>query len=328
MPYERIVISSGHGLKVRGASGILDEVDEARAVVNRVTSELKKRGVEVTEYHDDVSDDQDENLNRIVDFHNSKIRDLDISVHFNAHHTTDDPKGTEVLYVTQEDLAAEVSNVICEAGGFKDRGPKYRDNLFFLNKTEMPAILIETCFVDSTADAELYTENFDEICRNIADILGGEYDGEEEIEPPEIESALFHAVGTVSHFGGPQDTGVSASEGLAFHYDLTEGNQHLFLPLQPEGTTGLARRLNPNIHYVACRWDYKLTPKEMLANSGEVALVRNVDTGDELVAFPADWGPNENTGRVADISPGLMYDLGLTTDDEVEVIYPYRDERA
>jgi hypothetical protein len=66
----------------------------------------------------------------------------------------------------------------------------------------------------------------------------------------------------------------------------------------------------------------------MLANSGEVALVRNVDTGDELVAFPADWGPNENTGRVADISPGLMYDLGLTTDDEVEVIYPYRDERA
>jgi len=326
MPYDRIVISSGHGLKVRGASGVLDEVDEARAVVDRVASELRKRNVEVEVFHDDISDDQSENLDRIVDFHNSKTRDLDVSVHFNAHHTTDDPMGTEVLYVTQEDLAAEVSDAICEAGGFKDRGAKYRDNLAFLNGTKMPSILIETCFVDSTADAELYTENFDEICRNIADILGGELD-EEEIEPPSSD-ALFHVVGTVSHFGGPQDTGVSSSEGLAFHYELPEDNQHLFLPLQPEGTTGLARRLNPHIHYVACRWDYDVTPKKMLAESGEVALVRNVDTGDELVAFPADWGPNENTGRVADISPGLMYDLGLTTDDEVEVIYPYRDERV
>ena len=31
-----IIISSGHGLKVRGASGILDEVDEARKVVETV----------------------------------------------------------------------------------------------------------------------------------------------------------------------------------------------------------------------------------------------------------------------------------------------------
>jgi hypothetical protein len=43
-----------------------------------------------------------------------------------------------------------------------------------------------------------------------------------------------------------------------------------------------------------------------------------------LTAFPADWGPHENTGRVADISPGLMDDLDLKTDDEVEVTFPYR----
>jgi len=42
-----------------------------------------------------------------------------------------------------------------------------------------------------------------------------------------------------------------------------------------------------------------------------------------MTAFPADWGPHENTGRVADISPGLMDDLGIQTDDEVEVIFPY-----
>ena len=53
-----------------------------------------------------------------------------------------------------------------------------------------------------------------------------------------------------------------------------------------------------------------------------MALVRNPVTGVALMAFPADWGPNESTGRVADISPGLLADLGLSTDDEVEVLYP------
>jgi hypothetical protein len=54
----------------------------------------------------------------------------------------------------------------------------------------------------------------------------------------------------------------------------------------------------------------------------EVALVQAGDVA--LTAFPADWGPHENTGRIADISPGLMADLGIETDDEVQVIFPYR----
>ena len=41
MTYGRIVISSGHGKYVRGACGILDEVDEARRVVDRVAAELR-----------------------------------------------------------------------------------------------------------------------------------------------------------------------------------------------------------------------------------------------------------------------------------------------
>ena len=57
----------------------------------------------------------------------------------------------------------------------------------------------------------------------------------------------------------------------------------------------------------------------------EVALVRALSTGIELTAFPADWGPNEKTGRVADLSPGLMLDLGIATADQVEVIFPYKD---
>jgi len=36
-------------------------------------------------------------------------------------------------------------------------------------------------------------------------------------------------------------------------------------------------------------------------------------------AKPVDWGPNLNTGRVADLSPGLAHFLHLGTDDVVEV---------
>jgi N-acetylmuramoyl-L-alanine amidase len=321
MSYERIVISSGHGKHVRGASGVLDEVNEARKVVEQVATELRNRGVEVKVFHDDTSKSQNENLNTIVNYHNKQTRDLDVSVHFNAYVETTKPMGVEVLYVTQNALAGQVSGAIAQAGGFLNRGAKKRTDLFFLNSTKMPSILIEVCFVDSEADADQYAVNFEGICDAIADVLGGADEGDEVTLPPQPGEAL-HVTGKVSQFGGPDDTGVSASEGLAFISKVDQA-PHLFLPSQPAGTTGLARRLNPYIHYVACRWDYAKTPKPSLLE--DVALVRALATGIEMKAFPADWGPHENTDRVADISPGLMDDLGIRTDDVVEVIFPYRD---
>lgn len=78
MAYNSIVISSGHGLYVRGACGIIDEVDEARTLTECLANDLRSRGVDVTTFHDDVSYSQNENLNRIVDFHNQHVRQLDI----------------------------------------------------------------------------------------------------------------------------------------------------------------------------------------------------------------------------------------------------------
>lgn len=182
MPYNKIVISSGHGLYVRGASGILDEVDEARKVVDKVASLLKERGVDVKVFHDNTSRSQNENLNTIVNYHNAQSRDLDISVHFNAYEQVSKPMGTEVLYVTQSTLASEMSAAIASVG-FINRGGKKRTDLFFLNNTAKPAILIEVCFVDSEADAEIYVEQFDAICTAIANFLSGE-EGEVTPEPP------------------------------------------------------------------------------------------------------------------------------------------------
>ena len=182
----KIVISSGHGKYIRGASGYLDEVDEARKVVDRVAEIWREEGVGVDVFHDNVSTSQNANLNAIVNYHNSRTRDYDVSVHFNAYQTTSKPMGTEVLYLTQQKLAADTSLAICQAGAFINRGAKKRTDLFFLNSTEMPAILIETCFVDSSTDAELYRQHFDSICVRIAEVVGKVSVDEE--PPPEPET--------------------------------------------------------------------------------------------------------------------------------------------
>jgi N-acetylmuramoyl-L-alanine amidase len=316
MTMPKIAISAGHGLYVRGASGILDEVDEARRVVSRVAALLEDGGIECKAYWDDISTTQNENLNRLTDWHNAQTRDLDISVHFNAYEQVSKPMGTEVLYVTQKKLAAKMSAAIADCG-FIDRGAKYRDDLFLLNNTDVPAILIETCFVDSEADSEIYRTHFDLICENICEVLGADTD----VTPPQPEAA-FHVIGKCSYFGGADDMGVSPSEGLAFISSIDQA-PHLFMPTQPAGTTGLARRLNPWTPYVAARWDYGSTPKPSLLQ--DMALVRATKTGIAIKCWPSDWGPNENTGRIADLSPSLMDALGIETDDEVEVIFPYRE---
>jgi N-acetylmuramoyl-L-alanine amidase len=142
-------------------------------VVERVADKLEERGVEVTVFHDNTSTTQSENLECIVAEHNAKVRDLDVSVHFNAYQPTDKKMGTEVLFVTQSALASEMSAAIASSMSLPDRGGKKRSDLYFLNNTAEPSILLEVAFVDSTADAAAYEANFDSVCEAIATVLGG-----------------------------------------------------------------------------------------------------------------------------------------------------------
>lgn len=322
-----VIISAGHGKYIRGARGNpvppqLDEVDEARRVCTRVGELLRAAGVGVDVYFDDVSRSQNENLHRIVDYHNggsplSAVRGLDVSVHLNCYDHT--AHGTECLYVTQADLADEMSTAIARATGLTDRGPKHRTDLYFLNNTSAPAILIECAFCDSDIDSAIWRDpaKFESMCQAIAHTISG--DEAVEPAPPQPGAPLFQARGRCSWFGGPDDTGVAPDEGLAFIYSYDQ-RPDLFLPTQPPGTTGLARRLDPDVFYFAARFDYAITPKDMLADVDLHGLVRAGDR--EFLAYPADWGPNTATNRIADLSPGLMTALGIETDDEVEVIYP------
>lgn len=180
-------ISSGHGKKVAGASYYIDEVTEARKVVDRVSQiceQLDPKGT-IT-YHEDSASNKTSNLNNIIKYHNSTNRSLDVSIHFNSAKfkdengeyklkCTDSAVGTETLYKTQAGKvwAAKITTAIASAGGFKDRGIVHRTNLGFLNNTNKPAILIELCFVNSKKDVDLYKKNFEAICIAIAEVLTG-----------------------------------------------------------------------------------------------------------------------------------------------------------
>ncbi|MFT5466570.1 MAG: hypothetical protein ACI8UO_001670 [Verrucomicrobiales bacterium] len=133
--------------------------------------------------------------------------------------------------------------------------------------------------------------------------------------------------GRVSTWGGRDDAGVAPSEGLALldASDLLDKDYaEYFIEEQPANTTGLARRLKPESFYIACRWDYKKTSKEFLRS--HKVTVKNPKTGKSIQAQPVDWGPHSATGRVADVSPGVLAALGLGTDENVVISIPGPEE--
>jgi hypothetical protein len=126
--------------------------------------------------------------------------------------------------------------------------------------------------------------------------------------------------GKCSYFGGSKDTGVQPHEGLALIQNAKDAAKYegFLLP----GNLGYARRLNAeNTHYIACRWNYKETSRAYLQSIR--VIVENMKTGEKFSDVrPIDWGPNKKTGRIADLSPKLLHDLHLNTDDHVRVTIP------
>ncbi len=123
--------------------------------------------------------------------------------------------------------------------------------------------------------------------------------------------------GKCSTFGGRFDSGVGSNEGLALVENGDAQDSKLWRPLfiQPvKMNCGLARQLDSSQFYCAMRWNYSATPKRILAAS----IVR-VMSGSGRVCWcrPVDYGPNERTGRVIDLSPGAASALGVGTDDVV-----------
>ena len=81
--------------------------------------------------------------------------------------------GTETLIYANNSgsspqLAACIQSQIVQSLGTVDRGLKERPNLIVLKDTTMPAVLVETAFIDNDNDAALLTNNADDFARAIA----------------------------------------------------------------------------------------------------------------------------------------------------------------
>ena len=148
----RYNIHAGHSLKCRGASGLLDEVNEDRAVKNKVIALLRNEGHTVYDCTDDNGKDKNSNLKAIVSKCNAHKVDLDVSIHLNAGGGT----GTEVYIYSDnskaKDEAERIVKNISNTLGIRNRGVKTSTKLYVLRKTNSPALLIECCFVDNATD--------------------------------------------------------------------------------------------------------------------------------------------------------------------------------
>jgi hypothetical protein len=314
----KIAISSGHGKYIRGASGSpvppqLDEVNEARKVVESVAGFMRRRGATVATFHDDTSHDQSTNLNTIVNWHNKQARDLDVSVHFNAYDGS--AHGTEVLYVTQSQLANDLSAHISAAGGFTNRGGKYRADLAFLNGTDEPAVLLEICFCDNTADSNKYRADYTDICKAIAEVIVPRQERPQRPErPPPAGPSPFpdnQSDMRCSVFGGGSDPNNSAYE----PYDvITDQEISCALPWKFTGVRPLVR-----VHNLATKTDTVCRIRDVgpwltdddYWNTGKRPLAETCWKAE----MPLPRGPNEGVvpnGAGIDITPAAAKAIGLS----------------
>jgi len=120
--------------------------------------------------------------------------------------------------------------------------------------------------------------------------------------------------GGVSWFGGPADTGVGATATVAI---TGERARALNDPVNPSATVLESRP--EDYYYCAMRWRYAPRGRVWLASARVV--VRNPTTGTTIVVRPVDWGPGARTGRIIDLSPQSLTDLGLVTDQDALVAW-------
>jgi N-acetylmuramoyl-L-alanine amidase len=124
---------------------------------------------------------------------NESGADYFISFHRNSSPEPDQYQGVEVLVYDKSGVKYEMAqNIVGALGeiGFQELGVKERPGLVVLRRTKMPALLIETGFLNSEADNKLYEENEEAIARAIAGAILGT------LQEETVESPLYYRVQT------------------------------------------------------------------------------------------------------------------------------------
>lgn len=174
----KVFLNPGHapdGIPDTGAKNAetgLRECDVAKKIADLVEKYLVAAGVEV------VGNIQSDNLYYDSDYPqpcvcaeaNASGADIFVSIHCNAFDC--DAHGTETYAYTSggegEKLACCINDQIVGALGTLDRGVKFRQDYIVLRHTDMPAVIVETAFIDSDIDEPLLRGKQDDFARAIA----------------------------------------------------------------------------------------------------------------------------------------------------------------
>ena len=180
----KIVLDAGHGGTDPGAIyKERKEKDDNLALTHAVGKILEDNGVDVVYTRtEDVYQTPFEKA-RIA---NQSGADYFISFHRNSSPEDNRYQGVEVLVYDKSGLKYEMAqNIVGALGelGFREIGVKERPGLVVLRRTRMPALLIETGFLNSDEDNKLYDEKKNEIAEAIAGAILGTL-SEETIEAP------------------------------------------------------------------------------------------------------------------------------------------------
>lgn len=176
-------ISAGHSKNPNttdyGAVGYVHESPVAREITTEVVKYLRDRNHTVYNCTDaSTTGTVTNHLAEICARHNKNKCDLAVSIHLNSSAKTKNPLGCEVYYCSGGSAKkSKAAKAICsnlEKVGFKNRGAKISNNLYVLNHTNDPCILVEAFFCSSKADVDLYEKNKKKVAEAIAKgILSG-----------------------------------------------------------------------------------------------------------------------------------------------------------
>ena len=165
-----VILDPGHGGMDPGAVyQRRQEKDDNLRLALAVGELLAGQGVDVLYTR---TDDVYDSPYRKAMIANESGADYLISFHRNASPNAGSASGIQTLVYADRGVAAQMARDInreLAALGFRDLGVIERPGLAVLRRSRMPAVLIETGFIDNDADNQKFDEEFEKIATAIAD---------------------------------------------------------------------------------------------------------------------------------------------------------------